>query len=149
VTSVTHFFARSGQIIGEKLAFLPKITIIVVDLCRTDAHLHKFVTRRAFSAPRCTEIAGSRGKERAFAGRGLAFGCPLSAAGHRPPQAAEKLDVLKGHEFTRAASSTKSSWHLGREGSFLGDSPSDPHFSAAYPARALQQRASSAPTCGM
>jgi hypothetical protein len=46
-------------------------------------------------------------------------------------QAAEKLDVVKGHEFTRAANRTKSARPLGPEGSFSGDSPSDPHFSAA------------------
>jgi hypothetical protein len=60
VTVVTPSLARSGQNSGEKLASFPKVTDILVDLCNSYLILHKPITRPAFSAAGCTEIASSR-----------------------------------------------------------------------------------------
>jgi len=49
----------------------------------------------------------------------------------RALQAAEKLIVLKGHDFSRAVTTAKSTGPLGPEGWFLGSSDQVRPFSAA------------------
>jgi hypothetical protein len=52
-------------------------------------------------------------------------------------QVAEKLIVLKGHDFSRAVSAAKLTWPLGPEGCFAGVRTESRPFSAACKAPLL------------